>query len=141
LLETLVGATPGVVPFGIDVDPKRIEHARTLHRSAATHFVVGDLFEDDSLWSPERRFALALLMPGRLVEAGPEKAAALRERLWTHCDQVLVYAYGDWLDGAGGVADLARRAGLAVSGPTDTPVALATVLPSLIDEQEVLNGS
>ena len=127
LLEELVDAAPGVVPFGVDVDPARIAHARTLHPDHAANFVVGDVFDDPRVWADGRRFALALLMPGRLLEARPEHAEALRAWLRRSCDQVLVYAYGDWLSRAGSLAGLAQQAGLAVTDGADRPVSLATV--------------
>ena len=68
LLEKLTAAAPGVVPFGIDFERARIEHARALHPDTAEHFVVGDLFDHHDLWSDPGRFALALVMPGRLLE-------------------------------------------------------------------------
>jgi 2-polyprenyl-3-methyl-5-hydroxy-6-metoxy-1,4-benzoquinol methylase len=129
LLDKIAAAARGVAPFGIDLDEARIEHARALHRNAAAHFIVGDMFDDEGLWSSDKRFALAILMPGRLLEAGPERAAALRARLRTHCDRLLVYAYGDWLAIPGGLSALARQAGLELPKQNaDERVALATVV-------------
>ncbi len=127
LLEGLAAAAPGVVPFGVDVDPKRIEHARELHFGHADNFVSGDMFENDQLWVEGRRFALALLMPGRLLETDERSAATLRERLGQCCDRVVVYAYGDWLSQAGDLANLANQAGLTVTGPGGQQAALAVV--------------
>ncbi len=138
LLERLVAAAPGVVPFGIDRDPVRIEHAQTLHRKFANHFAAGDMFDDERLWAGGRRFALAVVMPGRLLETDTTRAAALRERLRSRCDQVLVYAYGDWLAGTT-LAALAQTAGFSVSGPEHEPAALATV--GTIVPEEVFHGS
>jgi len=125
LLERLAAAAPGVVPFGIDVDPQRIEHARQLHAGHADNFVSGDMFDRDQLWVEGLRFALAILMPGRLLETDEAGAAALRERLRQSCDQVLIYAYGDWLTRAGNLGGLARQAGLPIAGAADQTVALA----------------
>ncbi len=127
LLERLAAAAPGVVPFGVDVDPQRIEHARQLHTGHADNFVTGDMFDNDQLWVEGRRFALAILMPGRLLETDEARAAALRERLRQSCDRVLVYAYGDWLTRAGDLASLAREAGLTVIGPGGQQAALVVI--------------
>ena len=127
LLEQLVTVSPDVVPFGVDVDELRIEHARRLQPAYADHFVVGDLFDDLSLWSDEAPFALVILMPGRLLE-DPAAAARLRDRLEASACRLLVYAYSDWLGRPGGLRNLTERAGLVLVGDAhqDT-VALATI--------------
>jgi hypothetical protein len=122
------------VPFGIDVDPLRVEHARGLHPDFAPNFVAGDLFDDQPRWWDGTRFALAIFMPGRLHETGPEQAVTLRAQLRAHCDQVLVYAYGDWLTRATSLAALARQAGFAVLGPADAPAALAHIVDTIPEE-------
>ena len=128
LLEELVAASPGVVPFGVDLDARRIHHAQLLHPHVADHFQVGDLLDDQVLGPATRRFALVLLMPGRLLEASPAAADALRRRLRAGGHRLLVYAYADWLTDAGGLASLAERAGLALVGePRGPTAALATV--------------
>lgn len=114
LLEKVVQAVPGAVPHGIDVEPARIAHARLLHPAYAANFMVGDLLDDAQLWPGDRRYALAILMPGRLIEAGPARREPLLERLRTRCDEVLVYAYGDWLERRGSLRELAAAGGLAV---------------------------
>jgi hypothetical protein len=98
------------------------------------------MFDEGTLSSSGNRFALAIVMPGRFVEAGPERAAALRERLRTRCDQLLVYAYGDWLARAGGLTALARQAGLELLDQyVEERVALATVVDKV--PEEVRHGS
>jgi uncharacterized protein len=126
LLEEIVKGTTAVVPYGVDSDATRVEHARTLQPEFASNFAVGDLFDDDRLWADGRRFALAIVMPGRFLEVDAPRAEALRQRLHDRCDQLLVYAYGDWLTDTD-LTGLARRAGLSVVGRGDAPVALARV--------------
>ncbi|TMM18441.1 MAG: class I SAM-dependent methyltransferase [Actinobacteria bacterium] len=127
LLERLAAAAPGLVPFGVDVDPERIEHARQLHPGHGANFVSGDLFDSDELWVEGRRYALALLMPGRLLESDEHRAEALRQRIFRSCDRVLVYAYGDWLTRAGDLASLAREAGLTITGPGGQQAAIVVM--------------
>jgi SAM-dependent methyltransferase len=135
LLDKIAAAARGVLPFGIDLDPARIEHARQLHRDAAADFIVGDIFDDEALWPSGPRFALAIVMPGRLLEAGPERAVSLRAWLGAHCDRLLVYAYGDWLALPGGLPELARQAGLELLDEnSDERVALATVVDQVPEE-------
>jgi len=124
LLAELQARRPTIQPFGVDFDATRIEHARTLHPHFADHFIVTDLF-DDRVWDDTPRFALALLMPGRLLEIQGRRADALRDRLTRSCDQLLVYAYGDWLTHHGGLAPLAEAAGLHLVSALGPSVGLA----------------
>jgi radical SAM protein with 4Fe4S-binding SPASM domain len=126
LLEQIAKRVSGVVPFGIDNDAARVEHARVLQAEFADNFTAGDLFDDDRPWSDGRRFALAIVMPGRLLEVDAARAQVLRERLGDRCDQVLVYAYGDWLADTD-LAGLAGRAGMSVLSPGNKPVGLAGI--------------
>jgi hypothetical protein len=135
LLEKIMVAAPGVVPYGIEHDPARVEHAHRLHPDVADHFVAGDLFDDHELWRDPGRFALAIVMPGRIVEAAPERAAPLLARLADRCDRVLIYAYGDWLDRFGDLAGLAGEAGFLLEGSghpgsEHAAAALATIPPA-----------
>jgi hypothetical protein len=128
LVQKIEAAAPGVVPHGIDVDPARIEHARLVVPRHAGNFVAGDLLDDTTVWPDGRRYAIAVLMPGRLLEAGPERSAALLRRLRERCAQVLVYAYADWLERPGGLAGLAREVGLDPGAvPADASTAIVTV--------------
>jgi 2-polyprenyl-3-methyl-5-hydroxy-6-metoxy-1,4-benzoquinol methylase len=136
LLKKLVAAAPDVTPFGIDSDPVRIKHARLLQPDYESNFLVGDLLNAD--WDAESPwadgFALGIVMPGRLLEAGPERAKAIRERLRSSCDRVLVYAYGDWLEKST-MEDLTGQAGLTLVGqPRNERVALAIVPTSPPEE-------
>jgi len=116
LLKKLHQTHPAVVPVGIDVDAERIAHARQLLPQFAEHVVAGNLFDVDALWPEGRRYALAVLMPGRLLEVTPDRAAWLRARLASHCDRILIYNYHDsWLARYGSLQSLATAAGLAVT--------------------------
>lgn len=128
LLHQIRKASLGAVPCGVELEPSRLEHARLLLPEFATNFVLGDGFESDAIWADGRRYPLVLLMPGRLLEAGPERAARLRQRLRERCDALLVYAYGDWLRRYRNLEGLARRAGLVLlsAGP-DVTASLATL--------------
>lgn len=134
LLATIASRAPGVRPHGIDTDASRIDHARLLHTERADRFLVGDLLDDDRLWAHEQRYALAIVMPGRLLDVSPPRAERLRDRLRTRCDRVLVYAYADWLERPDGLPGLTQRTGLQVVDPTlqqgdGVAVAVATVTP------------
>ncbi len=131
LLKKLAAAVPGVIPFGIDAEPARIKHARLLQPDFRSNFLVGDILDAEvdagQPWDEGSRFALGIIMPGRLLETGTDRANAIRERLRRSCDRVLVYAYGDWLASTS-LAELADQAGLTPLGePNGDRVALATV--------------
>ena len=119
LLKKLLDASPSIVPFGIDVEAGRIAHARELLPRFADNFVAGNLFDLELVWPEGRRYALALLMPGRLIEVDPAQAAALRARLRNQCDRILIYAYGDWITRHGNLKGLAAAAGLKLIDGVD----------------------
>jgi SAM-dependent methyltransferase len=128
LLKKIVQAHQRLFPFGIEPDPARVEHARKMHPQFADNFILGDMFKIDRVWDANRRFALALIMPGRLLESRPEQAAELKRHLKEQCDSILVYAYGDWLTRFGNLAGLAEKAGLKlVSADAEGSVGLATI--------------
>jgi hypothetical protein len=109
--EKIVGA----IPFGIDHDPERVAHAAVLLPHFAANFRVGNLCDSEMPWVEGRRYALALLMPGRLIEVGNDRAAWLRTQLHAACDQILLYSYGDWLTRYGSLSALADAAGLRLT--------------------------
>ncbi len=131
LLKKIHEANPETVPFGIDLESSRIEHARLLLPEFVDNLISGDMFEENALWSDARRYALAMLMPGRLIEAGHERSASLKEWLKKYCDNILVYAYGDWLTQYEGLVGLAEKARiLLLSSDADKKVSLANIDPS-----------
>lgn len=112
LLRHICQARAGLVPFGLEFEAGRVEHARELQPDYAANFSQGDMFESGWPWLDGRHYALVILMPGRLLEADPARAAWLKARLKQHCDRLLVYAYGDWLTRYGDLAGLAGRVDL-----------------------------
>jgi len=115
LLKKLLDANPSIIPFGIDIEASRIAHAHGLLPTFTDNLVAGDLFDTESVWVEGRRYGMALLMPGRLLEVTPDKAARLRSRLQAQCDRILIYTYGDyWLARHGSLEVLAKAAGLEV---------------------------
>lgn len=115
LLRQICERSKLAIPYGIDRDASSIAHAHELHPERAQNFVVGDMFDSDQLWTADHHYALALLMPGRLLEMDPERATQLLQRIAKHSDRLLIYAYDDWLANCGGLVGLARQTGLAIS--------------------------
>jgi hypothetical protein len=64
-------------------------------------------------------------MPGRLLEAGPERSAKLKATLKERCDHLLVYVYGDWLT----LQERVRKVGILLldSNVKATAVSLAII--------------
>ena len=113
LLRKIAESRPSVVPFGIDVDQLKLEHARELQPSFAGNFVLANMFETLPV-DADTVYSLVILMPGRLLEVNEEFAERLRGLLRGHFQQLLVYAYGEWLTRYQGLRGLAERAGLSV---------------------------
>jgi hypothetical protein len=125
LLKKIYEANKLVTPFGLEFEQRtgRIDHARLLLPDFAANFMEGNMFESRLPWADGRRYALAILMPGRLLEVDSGQAAWLRAKLRAHADHLLIYAYGDWLARHDNLANLARLAGLTPLG--DDPAAPA----------------
>ena len=115
LLGKIHRAAEGVVPFGVDVVDERVAHARGLLPRFAGNFVTADLFEPSAWWPGDRRFALVVLSPRRLEEAGLERSARLKEWLRPRCDQLLIYAYGKGLTQFGDLAGFAGEVGIRLA--------------------------
>ncbi len=123
LLQKIRRANPAVAPFGLELDDGRIAHARQLHPTFADNFLTGNLLTNNAIWPPERQYTMAILMPGRLLEAPPKQADQLRQRLRTQCDHILVYTYDDWLERYGNLAKLAQAAGFHTLSDDDNATA------------------
>jgi hypothetical protein len=113
LLRKIAEARPGVVPFGLDTDETKLEHARLLQPAFGANFVAGNMFERVPL-DADTVYSLVILMPGRLLEVDESSSRRLREWLRGHFHRLLVYGYGDWLTRYEGLEGLAARAGLAI---------------------------
>ena len=113
LLRKIAEARPGIVPFGVDTDEAKLEHARLLQPAFGENFVAGNMFERIPL-DADTVYSLAILMPGRLVEVDENSGRRLLEWLRGHFQQLLVYGYGDWLTRYEGLAGLAAKAGLDI---------------------------
>lgn len=126
LLRKIHSLEPRATPFGIERDAAKLDHARLLLPGFAANLFAGDLFRPSLLFEGERRFALAILTPRRLYEAGPAPAARLRDWIRARCDRLLVYGYGTTRTQFGDLAGFARVVGveLADAGPR-TRAALA----------------
>lgn len=114
LLKKLTRINGNIIPYGIDCNSARIQHARKLHPEFVDNFIIGDMFECDSAWSEKHRFSIAILMVGRLLEVNGCRHRMLRKFLTERVNYILVYAYGDWLNGVEGLKGLAKKGGLVL---------------------------
>lgn len=129
LLKKIFMANPEIVPFGIELEVSKIEHARVLNSQFADNFTTDDMFECDLIWPKGRHYTLAILMPGRLLETEPERAAKLKNRLKEYCDHVLVYVYEDSLTRYRNMQNLAHKVGIMLmSADPATTASLANFM-------------
>lgn len=117
LLKKINETCPNTRPFGIDYDPLKIEHAQILIPKWKDNFIVSDIF-DNQIWYHESRFKVVILMPGRLIEtANLEQIRRLKRQIENHCDNLVIYAYGNWLIQYENLNGLAKRAGIRLISP------------------------
>jgi SAM-dependent methyltransferase len=143
LLAALGEAVRGLDLCGVEQDPTKVTHAARVLPEHAHQVIAANMFDDD-LWRDGERYALAFVMPGRLLEVDDDAAAArLRANLGAHCDRIILYAYGDWLTSAGDLASLARDAGFTLLDRAAEHAGLAIVTQSAAsgdDSQEMPDG-
>lgn len=123
LLEAICAQLPGTTPAGVDRLPEVIALAKARFSGREASFACGELEAPEGWWPGS--VAMALLMPGRLLEPGDWRALRARMR---SVRALVVYAYGDWL-APDGLQGLCQRAGLALEAlaPSGT-VGLATLV-------------
>lgn len=117
LLKSILDLIPSIIPFGVEHDPHRAEHIADLLPEFPDNFECCDIFNCTKTWTENQRYSLAIVMPGRLLEADAEDASRLREHLRNSCDAVIVYAYGDWLTRFGSLNALSEKAGFHLDKP------------------------
>jgi hypothetical protein len=110
LLAKVCKAVPGLMPVGVDTDEGRLGHFAELNPGPSGRAIQCDIFDVPAQCAGDR-FALALLMAGRLLEVDASRTADLRRWLASNCDRILVYAYGDWLTRYGNLGGLIEQAG------------------------------
>ncbi len=111
LVRAICDGRTQLAPMGIDRDASRIARARASTPEFTKGFLSGELLDAESLL-PRHRYALAIVMPERLLEVDRGRAQELRRWLRCNCDRVLVYGYGDVLSRHRGLQALSRKAGL-----------------------------
>lgn len=119
LLVQRLAAQVGGEPLAVEVEPFRAGAA--VHRLGAARVSLDCLSRH---WPGGPQYALVALMPGRLAELGPEKAAVVVDRLAAATPRLLLYGYGHWLEE--GLLQLAARVGLGAWRPAHEPVVGAT---------------
>ncbi|XUM21183.1 hypothetical protein ACRAVF_28000 [Bradyrhizobium oligotrophicum S58] len=113
LLAASCGETPGLEPLGVERDPRKLIHAQAMFGPAVSRWLSCDMFACPAPLEKAADQSVILIMPGRLLEAGADRAAALCLWLRDHADIILCYAYPDWIARYGSLDELGRRAGFA----------------------------
>jgi hypothetical protein len=93
LLGKIFKKNPEIIPHGVDVNSEAIQRAKRLLPPFSDNFNA-----DKYLFSEEKKYRLAILMPGRLAQVGSDMRNAYITRLSEQCDNVLVYLYPDWAE-------------------------------------------
>ena len=97
LLAKICGGRSDLIPFGVDTNRFAVQHARQLLPQFADNFTHGSL-SDVEVWATDRRYSLAMIMLGRLLEVPKEDALRILGCLQRSCSRVLAYVYPDWSD-------------------------------------------
>lgn len=138
LLKAIAEISTTIVPYGIDYDLNRISMARLLQPVFGNNFFAADIFDVNGLASLPKRFTLALLMPGRLLEAQSSKRAELLRFIFLRSQHVVLYAYDDWLQSFGGIRGLAAATGFEVLNSIKTGLGVETALARVQHPREVI---
>ena len=80
LLAKIIATGASLVPYGVDNRRSSLTHVAEVLPSFSANFLNGDLF-DYGVWAKDRRYTLAILMAGRLVEVGRPRAERLLSAL------------------------------------------------------------
>lgn len=102
------------VPHGVELDADRFSRIKFNFPQQTDNFWQGNMF-DQAAWC-DGHYDVAVVMPGRLLETDASQAQAFVNWLNTHVNQVVFYAYGDWVQrietGAGDFLSLLKNLGL-----------------------------
>jgi 2-polyprenyl-3-methyl-5-hydroxy-6-metoxy-1,4-benzoquinol methylase len=101
-----------VIPYGIDVIPDKIVHARLLIPEHKDNFLIANIFDAESLRLFNEEYDLVILMLGRLIEVAPTQTNQLLSHLKKQASQVLVYAYDDYIREYGSLEQMAKQVGV-----------------------------
>lgn len=125
LLTTLGEALGAERLIGVEIDQERARQA--VPPAEVRHGDIGRV----ETWA--ERYDLVVLMPGRLEEMEADRRAEVARALSERTGTALLYAYGDWLDRAGGLQELVSRAipGARPVGPIVERAGAAAALYSL----------
>jgi hypothetical protein len=102
------------VPHGVELEPARYGRIKFNFPDHEQNFWQANMF-DQAGWQ-DGHYNVAVVMPGRLTEVSASEAAAFVNWLNTHVDQVVFYAYGDWVQrietGMGDFLSLLKNLGI-----------------------------
>lgn len=115
LLKTLCHFNHKLVPWGVDISSDNIAHAQLLLPQFANNFAVSDIFDDNVVWSDDRRFQLIILMLGRLTEVNETRAETLLKIIRESANKLLVYVYDGYENQCASLDELARKTGVILS--------------------------
>ncbi len=124
LLAKICTAGTGLVPFGVDNRNSPVTHAAEVLPGFSANFFCGDLF-DCEMWAQDRRYALTIVMAGRLLEVERPMAECLLSTLEETSETVLFYCYPS--TGALSLEQVAAELGLRLGVQGDAGTTIATM--------------
>ena len=96
----------GLVPYGIDTNPKAIKHAKNhILPLYSSHFYVKNI--NELQWN--EKFDVVVVSIGRFFEMNKREVNNLKRSLSSYARNIVVYAYSDWLDKAENLKSLCRN--------------------------------
>jgi 2-polyprenyl-3-methyl-5-hydroxy-6-metoxy-1,4-benzoquinol methylase len=125
LLRKITQLAPTLQAVGVEIDQQKVLHGQLIHNGSSSEFVHSDIFSWCTSSAIDNVY-LAIIMIGRLLEVPPETARPFCQFI-RGAQNVLVYAYEDYMAHAGTLGSMARRAGLTLIDESATCVSLATI--------------
>lgn len=96
LLKLLQGSLDkNIRAYGVEIDEQRYNRIKINFPEQTEQFWRANMF-DSGPWL-NQTYDVAIVMPGRLVEAGASNSQQFIQWLNTNVKNVLFYAYGDWV--------------------------------------------
>jgi hypothetical protein len=135
LLAKIHTLFPRIIPIGVDIDESRARIAGDRLKCLKGEVVVGNIFDSQDIWPPDRQYSLSIVCVTRFFEVEPSRSAHLKEKILRNSANVLMYVYDDGMYRyKKSLANLIADAGFTQSGWDFQGHAAITVVPRNNDQ-------